>query len=247
MPLPPPRLLLARPATPLAAYTVRQVPPRTHPLHAEMQAMGTAQLQALLAAGGTGWDGMYYTLENAADIAAGGIELHLGRTTYATLRGCKQLLADGADVPAGAIVRAMGTAALVRTADGHWVFGRRGAMHGRAGEQTMIGGGLQPDEMEVYSGADIEYNMRKELYEEAGIATDDIAELRWLGIIQTGSSNMLFVFAAQLRCDAAELVERVFPQRTEEELAELQLVADDALEAHLRQLGSWQPLLLELL
>jgi predicted NUDIX family phosphoesterase len=136
----------------------------------------------------------------------------------------------------------LSTIALIRTLDGHYLFGRRS----RNGEVDLIGGGVQCDELAVTCGADLERNLFKEIHEEVGIREDDIEQLAGIGILLSGTSNVLIVAHANLALTRAEAAAR-FAMRTDNEMSEPVFVRECELCPMLRAMSDYRRLIPELI
>lgn len=186
------------------------------------------------------WDGEYYRVLDPAELT-GGARLRLGIipyryiATYPTLhdqhmqRGLKAL-------------HHLSTATLVRTSDGLYVFGKRA----RNGMADLFGGGVQPEELEVACGADLEENLYKEILEEAGLHRSDVRELTGIGAVVSGTSNVILMAQAHLKIKCSEVESRFF-SRTEDEMEELVFVPEVELPRYLDQMPDYRRLIPRLL
>ena len=135
----------------------------------------------------------------------------------------------------------LSTVALIRTTDDLYVFGVRK----RNGTVDLIGGGVQSDEIEIHSGADLETNLHKEIFEEAGLNRADIEDLPGIGIVLSGTSNVLIVGYSQLTVNSAEVQKR-FEQRTDDEINRLVFVSANKAREFLIQMSDYRRLLTQL-
>lgn len=189
------------------------------------------------------WDGTHYRVRNAGELAGRSTPgtLELGTVRYRYIATYPLLSTPHAALGLGALNH-LSTGALIRTSDGLYLFGVRA----RNGATELIGGGVQRDELQVASGADIEGNLFKEIHEEAGLDREEFAEMRGIGVVQAESSNIIFVGHGQLRLSRAE-AERRFAQRTEDEMAEVVFVPEGELSGSLGGLPGYRRLVAELL
>lgn len=185
------------------------------------------------------WDGTYYRVLNAVEFD--GARMRLGTIRYryiATFPGLQQHHAGYQLEP----LHHLSTVALIRTSDGHYLFGKRT----RDGSVDLIGGGVQTDELPVTRGADLERNLLKEMREEVGLAGDDICALTGIGVLSSATSNVIIVGHSKARLSKAEATDR-FARRTEDEIAEPIFVSETALPDFLRGLTDYRKLIPELL
>jgi 8-oxo-dGTP pyrophosphatase MutT (NUDIX family) len=182
------------------------------------------------------WDGRHYRLFDIGDLARG--TLRLGTIDYryiVTVRALyEQHKQHGLDPP-----HHISTAALLLTADGHYVFGKRRIN----GAIDLIGGGLQPEEGVVPDFAD---NIRKEIQEETGIDSSALGAMRGLGVVMSTTSNVL-VIAHQEVALSADGVRDAFAHREDDEMAEPVFVPRATIADYLRGLTDYRPFVAELL
>ncbi|MEJ1970502.1 MAG: NUDIX hydrolase [Rhizomicrobium sp.] len=186
------------------------------------------------------WDGTLYRVANC-DTRGEGDPLHLGTVAYrhvATFRPLHEAHAAAGLEP----LHHLSTAALVRSADGFYLFGRR---TGR-GTVDLIGGGVQPDELAVASGADLEANLHKEMREEVGLPRDAVTALAGLGIVLSTVSNVLIIAHAQTSLSRAGL-EAAFADREDDEMAAPVFVPEAGLVDYLRAMTDYRRLIPDLL
>lgn len=232
-----PRILLNR-LFPFADIGVETGEPEWRASPSYDRRVGAAWTTMLAGARHPLWDGIYYRVANTDDLLHGpaGFRLRLGTVRYryiATFPGLEgHHAADGLDP-----LYHLSTTALVRTRDGHYLFGRR-----RNGRVDLIGGGVQPDELPVAGGSDIEANLVKEMREEAAIGADDILRMTGIGVALASTSNILIVGHADLALSLAEARDR-FETRADDEMAGLVDVPAASLEGVLSGLGDFRPLI----
>lgn len=191
------------------------------------------------------WDGTYYRVLNAAELKDGGASwpgtIRLGTIRCRYIATLPALWEQHARFGLEALEH-LSIAALIRTRDGYYVFGKRA----QDGSVDLIGGGVQLDEMAVSSGADLEENLYKEVREEVGIGHDEIERLMGIGIVRSSASNVLIIGHARLRLSKAESELR-FMDRTDPEMAEPVFVAERELRGFLRLMGDYRARLPDLL
>jgi 8-oxo-dGTP pyrophosphatase MutT (NUDIX family) len=182
------------------------------------------------------WDGTHYRLDDLSDLAAGGT-LRLGTVAFrhiATFRMLHEMhRAQGLEP-----FHHVSTAALLGTADGFYVFGKR-AINGAI---DFIGGGFQPE-----GGApDFAANMLKEIREETGIAPDQLGAMTGLGVVRSSTSNILVMagLSTALTCDG---VLEAFARREDDEMAEPVFVPAGDVVAYLRAMTDYRALVADLL
>ncbi len=185
------------------------------------------------------WDGTYYRVLESALLKDR--KLRLGTIQYrhiATLRALWEHHAMWRLEP----LQHLSTTTLPRTADGYYLFGKRL----RDNSIDLIGGGVQSDEGMVSSGTDIEKNLYKEIREEVGIGSGDIAKLEGIGIVCSETSNVLIVGHAQLDLSKAD-VEELFTDRTEDEMTQPVFIPEGELSAFMRTMADYRSLVADLL
>jgi 8-oxo-dGTP pyrophosphatase MutT (NUDIX family) len=121
------------------------------------------------------------------------------------------------------------------------LFGRRS----RNGTIDLIGGGVQSDESAVESGSDIEANLRKEIFEELGIRSAQIQDVRGIGVLLSTTSNVLVIAAVDLDLSIKEVAAQ-FANRTDDDMSDLVGVNEDDLSAFLRNMPDYRTLISEL-
>ena len=109
----------------------------------------------------------------------------------------------------------------------------------------FIGGGLQPDELEVNSCTDIFENMFKEMKEEAGIEKTNILKIKGIGITLSSKYNVIFIFYTLLNITRDAALE-IFNANNDNEMSDLIFVEEDKLIEFLKDKGSYRPLVTEL-
>lgn len=189
------------------------------------------------------WDGTYYRVSNTSDIAGplGVRKLELGTIQYRYISTFRPLHEEHARRKLEPLHH-LSTAALIRTNDAYYVFGRRT----RGGAIDLIGGGVQRDEMEISSGADIGQNFYKEMREEIGIPYGDSLRMNGMGILMSSTSNILVIAHIDLRLSRDEVADR-FGHREEDEMAEPVFVPQSDLRDFLGRLTDYRMLIPDLL
>jgi 8-oxo-dGTP pyrophosphatase MutT (NUDIX family) len=188
------------------------------------------------------WDGMYYRVENLAEIEESGkLKFKLGTVPYryiATAVDLKDAYVANKFVP----LCHLSTAAMIRTSDGVYVFGKRS----RNGILDVIGGGAQQDEIEIKEGMDLERNLRKEILEETGIDDSHIELIEGMGIVHSMTSNIILISHVQLTISQKETSD-VFKHRLEDEMSDLVFVPETEIKDFLRNMPSYRPLIVDFL
>jgi 8-oxo-dGTP pyrophosphatase MutT (NUDIX family) len=185
------------------------------------------------------WDGMSYRVANVD--AWSTRRLHLGTVAYryvATYRRLQDLHRTHGLAP----TYHLSICALIRTTDDFYLFGRRRVRR----NVDLIGGGVQPDELAVATGADLELCLFKELREETGILASAVTVLTGLGVVLSGSSNILIVGHATLSLSRAQ-AEAAFVHREEDEMGELEIVPAADIKSYLRSRPDYRLLVADLL
>lgn len=189
------------------------------------------------------WDGTHYRIENLEELSESKekITLRLGTIAYryiATFGDLKHTLAEKTiEGP-----RHLATGAIIRTSDNLYFFGKRSYN----GKIDLIGGGVQPDEIVVTCGSDLEKNLRKEMEEEAGIQDIHIEHLEGVGILHSTSSNVVIISLVHLRVSRKEMQE-IFNTRTDDEMSELVFVDEANLCSFLEAMDTYRPFIPTLL
>jgi 8-oxo-dGTP pyrophosphatase MutT (NUDIX family) len=185
------------------------------------------------------WDGLFYRVTNAEALEKRDDLIHfvLGTISYRYIATYRQLDAQHASHALDPLYH-LSTAALIRTSDNWYVFGRRS----RNGSIDLIGGGVQQDELEVTTGADLERNLVKEIREETGIGHADLCAVQGLGVLLSSTSNVLALAKVDLKITKRE-VELAFGKREEDEMAEPVFVQQDEIGSFLRSLTDYRTLL----
>ena len=224
---------------PLSAFelTVIERPWRSTPEYDErVQAVWNQRVADSAAQGHHLWDGTHYRLAELDDLSGGGA-LRLGSVPFryvATFRALHELHGAHGLEP----FHHISTAALLRTQDGHYVFGKR-AINGVI---DLIGGGFQQDD----GALDFAGNTTKEIREETGIGAVDLGARRDLGVVMSTTSNVIVIehIALALSRDG---VLAAFERREEDEMAEPVFVPAAEIADYLRAMKDYRPLLAELL
>jgi len=182
------------------------------------------------------WDGRHYRLDDLSDLAAGGT-LRLGTVAFrhiATYRLLHEMHREHGLEP----FHHISTAALLGTADGFYVFGKR-AINGAI---DFIGGGFQPDD----APPDLAANVHKEIREEIGIESDRLGPMKGLGVVMSTTSNVLVIACLDMSLTRDGVME-AFARREDDEMAEPVFVPGDTIAGYLRAMTDYRPLVAELL
>lgn len=200
--------------------------------------------QEQLTRGGRGlWDGSYYRVRDSAELdnLINARPVRLGTIPYRFIATYRTLQDHHAPHEIGSLYH-LTTAALIRTCDGYYVFGRRA----RDGQVDFVGGGLQSDEVTVASGKDVERNLYKEMREEIGLDAEDVAALTGIGAVMSSTSNVLIFGHAETRLSKDEIDAR-FMLREDEEFVESVYAPVTELGSFLSSLTDYRVLIPQLL
>lgn len=187
--------------------------------------------------GGQVWDGTYYRLENIDDISN---KLQFSTIKYSTIRGLTHNQ-DLSLIPVKSRPNHVSTASLIQSKEGLFVFGVRNKNSMSSRSIDLIGGGLQPDELEVASCRDIFANQKKEIIEELGISDIHIGSMKGLGVTLSSKYNVIFIFLTKLSISKKELLS-IFNNKTDEEMQDLEFIEEKNLKQYLDDKGSYRPL-----
>lgn len=185
------------------------------------------------------WDGINYRVANVTELdgARGPISLRLGRIRYRYIATFRTLFAlhraHGLEP-----LHHLSTAAMIRTSDGWYVFGRRRV----DGSIDLIGGGAQADELPIATGADLEANLVKEIREETGLDAEHLQRQIAIGILRSQTSNILIISRVETSL-ARDAIEEAFAGREDDEMARLEYVPQTGIGAYLLNLGGYRPLI----
>lgn len=195
------------------------------------------RVEAAAARGHRLWDGTHYRFLDIAE-AAEGMRIRLGTVPFRYLATRRVLHSEpcARDLPP---THHISTAAMLRTADGHYVFGKR-AINGAI---DLIGGGLQPEEGVAPC---FEANLYKEIAEELGIGRGALGGAEGLGIVLSTTSNVLVIARIGTALPRAGVLE-AFCAREDDEMAEPVFVAEAEVRDYLRGLTDYRVLVAELL
>lgn len=186
------------------------------------------------------WDGNQYRVLDPTDLSRG-IPIRLGTIRYRYIATYPALHDQHMRCSLKALYH-LSTAALLRTSDGFFIFGKRA----RTGMADLLGGGVQPEELTVLCGADLEENVYKEIREEAGLCQSDVEELTGIGAVVSGTSNVILIAMVHLKTRRSEM-ETLFFRRTEDEMTELVFVPEMELQKYLCEMDDYRRLISELL
>jgi 8-oxo-dGTP pyrophosphatase MutT (NUDIX family) len=189
------------------------------------------------------WDGTYYCVLNLNELGNGATteSLRLGTIRYRYIATFPALHAHHFRLHLDPLNH-LSTIALIRTHDDHYVFGKRV----RNGSVDLIGGGVQSDEIAISNGADVERNLYKEINEEVGIRSEDIVEMPGIGVLLSGTSNVLIVGHAHVDLSKAEAGLR-FERREENEMTEPVFVPAAEVRKFLESMEDYRCLIRNLL
>lgn len=190
------------------------------------------RVEAAAARGHRLWDGTHYRVIDIAQ-AGEGMRIDLGTVSFRYLATYRLLHKDDAArhlTPTHHI----STAAMLLTADGHYVFGKR-AINGAI---DLIGGGFQPEE-----GVPVcfENNLYKEIAEELGVARDKLGAAQGIGIVRSTTSNVLVIAKIETTL-TRDGIREAFATRDDDEMAEPVFVPESEVGDYLRGLTDYRVL-----
>lgn len=187
------------------------------------------------------WNGTYYRMENIQDILPGLKQLSISTIKYSEVRSLK----DDEELSKRYSANNIGTASLIKTIDNYFIFGIRNINSSSRSKKDLIGGGLQESELVVNTFSDVFRNEIKEIEEEIGLKEKDIKDIQGIGILQSGYSNVLFIFHTQLNI-AKEEVQEIFNKNKDDEMVKLEYIKEEMLEEYLKDMSDYRPLITEL-
>lgn len=190
------------------------------------------------------WDGTYYRLENVDQLKNNTKELIFSTIKYSQIRGLTHNV-DLSTLTKDSQPNHISTGSLIQTTDGYFIFGERNKNTMSNSSIDFIGGGLQPDELEVDSCADIFENMFKEMKEETGIKKSNVSRITGIGITLSSKYNVIFIFYTLLNITRDTALE-IFRSDNDNEMNDLIFVEEVKLEEFLKDKGSYRPLVTEL-
>ncbi|MBB1294617.1 NUDIX hydrolase [Pseudoalteromonas sp. SR41-4] len=164
------------------------------------------------------WDGLYYRLENIAELKSGSMQLRLSTVRYSTVRSLMKLSRTH-DLDDKYFPYHINTGALISTKDDFFVFGEK-ANSNDDKFIDLIGGGLQKDELAVHTAIDIRDNILKEAFEEANITQEFVELINLNSIVLTNTMSIFIIFNIKLNINREQLAIE-FDNRTDEELSGL--------------------------
>lgn len=184
------------------------------------------------------WDGMHYRVADIEEVTAGP-RLRLDTIAYRYLVSLRHLW-DEHVARCHAPYHHISTAALIRTADGFYIFGKRKVN----GTVDLIGGAFQPDDV-LGDAANFASNTLKEIREETGIGRDALSALTGLGIVMSTTSNVLVIAGVETAL-TRDGVRAAFAHREDDEMAEPVFVPASDVRDYLRSLGDYRVQVAEL-
>jgi 8-oxo-dGTP pyrophosphatase MutT (NUDIX family) len=188
------------------------------------------------------WDGTLYRVANVSEVAGRqeAITLRLGTIPYRYVASYP-LLQDQYRHWKLPPSHHLSTAAVIRTRDGQYVFGRRS----RNGTIDLIGGSAQRDELEIAAGIDLQRNVTKEIREEIGVEASAIGDVVGIGILASTTSNILLIARVETALSVDD-IEAGFAGREDDEIGSLVFVAPNELAEFLHGLADYRALIPEL-
>jgi hypothetical protein len=187
------------------------------------------------------WDGTFYRMENIQDLISGSKELKFSTMKYSEVRALK----DDPTLSKKFRANNISTSSLIKTSDNYFIFGVRNINSMSKSKVDLIGGGLQESELVVNTFSDVFKNEFKEIKEETGLTEKDILSMQGIGILQSGRSNVLFVFFTKLKKSKDE-VEKIFSKNNDDEMDGLEFIEESLLKKYLNNIGDYRPLTGEL-
>lgn len=190
------------------------------------------------------WDGIYYRLENIDAVKNDSQILSFSTIPYSVIRGLT-FRRDLSKLKKQFRPNHIATAALIHTSDNYFVFGERNKKTLSNYSIDLIGGGLQPDELEIKICSDIFDNQLKEINEELGVENQHVISLNGIGIVLSSRYNVIFIFYAELNLTKNQ-IEKFFKENNDEEMEGIVFVKEEKLEEFLSDKGSYRPLVSKL-
>ena len=185
------------------------------------------------------WDGTFYRAANVSEVGGKqeAITLRLGTIPYRYIASYPLLHEQHRrwKLPPS---HHLSTAAVIRTPDDRYVFGRRS----RNGTIDLIGGGAQPDELEIAAGIDLQRNVTKEIREEIGVDASGIRDVSGIGILSSSTSNILLIAFVETVLSARD-IEAGFANRQDDEIGSLVIVAPNEVAPFLDALSDYRGLI----
>ncbi len=134
--------------------------------------------------------------------------------------------------------------AVVKTSDDWYVFGLQSQKTMSSSKHAFLGG--LAEDLELNSGQGLYQEMLREVREESGILEEDIESSSLMGILQNQVSGYIVPFEVTLKITREEVYQR-FQHDSDTEHADLVFVSPEDLPDFLEEMGSWKPLILDLM
>lgn len=171
------------------------------------------------------WDGEVYTLEDVNTLESNNI-LKISTIKFSEVvtyvKGLERNIINSISP------RYICTGVLVQTSDNYFVFGsKRGKEEG-----ALVGGFTDIDDLVINVSEDFKRNMLKELKEELNISQQDLAVIKFLGVLETekGSVNIFFKVITSL---SKQEVEKRYEKIIDKEFQSLIFIHEKDIKEYL--------------
>ncbi len=190
------------------------------------------------------WDGTCYRLDNIEEVKNGSLNFEISTIKYSLVIGYKEISKEN-KLATEQYSNHISTGGLIKTSDDIYIFGNKNEDL-KNPQISLIGGGLQEDELEVNSGMDIQRNLFKEIKEEINLSEQDVLRSKIIGILMSGSSGIIIVFETILKI-SSQLVLEKFKKRCDEEIKSLVFIPQNRLKDFIAEQKDYGSLISDLL
>lgn len=190
------------------------------------------------------WDGTCYRLDNIEEVKKGSLNFEISTIKYSLVIGYKEISKENKLAPEQ-YSNHISTGGLIKTTDDIYIFGNK-SEDLKNPQISLIGGGLQEDELKVNSGRDIERNLFKEIKEEINLSKQDVLSNKIIGILMSGSSGIIIVFETTLNISSQQVLEN-FKKRSDKEIKSLVFIQQNKLKGFVAEQKDYGSLIQDLL